>query len=90
MSSMLVAISIRVDSGTALFNFPDEKINPALMHLLLANAEYRIEEMILFFSGSRLSIRFNTFSLHSDRKLAVMGLIFSFPGQYYRHYLKAF
>ena len=39
------------------------------MHLLSARAEYRMEEAILLASGSRASIRLNTFSLHSDRKL---------------------
>ena len=66
---MLAAISISAELEISLFRFPEAKINPARIHLLSAIAEYRMEEIILLVSGSRASIRFNTFSLHSDRKL---------------------
>ena len=69
MSSMLAAISINAELEISLFKFPEAKIKPARMHLLSARAEYRIEEAILLTSGTRASIRLNTFSLHSDRKL---------------------
>jgi hypothetical protein len=69
MSSMLAAISIRAELEISLFRFPEAKTNPALIHLLSARAEYRMAETILLVSGSRASIRFNTLSLHSDRKL---------------------
>ena len=69
MSSMLTAISINSKLEISLFKFPEAKITPARMHLLSARAEYRMEEAILLASGSRVSIRLNTFSLHSDRKL---------------------
>ena len=72
---MLVAISISAELEISLFSFPEAKTNPALMHLLSARAEYRMAETILLSSGSRASILFNTFSLHSDRKLKDIKLI---------------
>ncbi|EKO36107.1 hypothetical protein B273_0666 [SAR86 cluster bacterium SAR86E] len=69
MSSILVAISINAELEISLFSFPEAKINPARMHLLSARAEYRMDEIILLVSGRSESIRFNTFTLHSDRKL---------------------
>jgi len=75
MSSMLAAISINAELDISLFKLPEAKINPARMHLLSAKAEYRMEEAILFVSGTRASIRLDTFSLHSDRKLKDIGLI---------------
>ena len=69
MSSMLAAISINAGLEISLFKFPEAKIKPARMHLLSAKAEYRMDEAILLVSESRASIRLNTFSLHSDRKL---------------------
>ena len=39
---MLAAISIRAELEISLFRFPEAKTNPALMHLLSAKAEYRI------------------------------------------------
>ena len=75
MSSMLAAISINAEFDISLFKSPEAKINPARMHLLSAKAEYRMEEAILFVSGTRASIRLDTFSLHSDRKLKDIDLI---------------
>ena len=75
MSSILAAISINAELEISLFKFPEAKIKPARMHLLSARAEYRMEEAILLTSGSRASIRLNTFSLHSDRKLKDIGPI---------------
>ena len=69
MSSMLAAISINAALEISLFKFPEAKTKPARMHLLSAKAEYLMEEAILLLSESRASIRLNTFSLHSDRKL---------------------
>jgi hypothetical protein len=54
---MLVAISINANSEISLFRFPDAKINPALIHLLSARAEYLIAEITLLVSGRRVSIR---------------------------------
>ena len=75
MSSMLAAISINAELDISLFKFPEAKIKPARMHLLSARAEYLIEEAILSVFESRTSIRLNTFSLHSDRKLKDIVLI---------------
>ena len=75
MSSMLAAISINAELDISLFKLPEAKVNPARMHLLSAKAEYRMEEAILFVSGTRASIRLDTFSLHSDRKLKDIDLI---------------
>ena len=69
MSSILVAMSINAELEISLFRLPEAKTNPARIHLLSAKAEYLIEEAILLVSGSKQSIRLNTFSLHSDRKL---------------------
>ena len=68
-------MSIKAESEISLFKLPEAKIKPARMHLLSARAEYLIEAVILFLSGIRVSIRFNTFSLHSDRKLSDIDFI---------------
>ena len=75
---MLAAISINAELEISLFRLPEAKINPARIHLLSAKAEYRMDDAILFVSGSRASIRLNTFSLHSERKLKDMDPILTF------------